>query len=238
MINGLRVLAIIPARGGSKGLPNKNIKHLLGKPLISWTIESAQKSKLIDKIFVSTDCEQIAEISRSNGTEVPFLRPSELATDTASSADVVIHVLETLQQKYGESFDYLVLLEPTSPLRKKDDIDQMLQKLERCHNKYDGIVSIGEIHEHPAIMKRIRGDDLVPLLSGENMLARRQELEKVFFPYGVGYIVKVPTFISEKTFYPKKHTFFEIERFQCFEVDDIYDFLTIEKILELEKDKL
>jgi len=121
MIAGKKVIAIIPARGGSKGLPNKNIKPLLGKPLINWTIEVAQRSKYFDNLIVSTDSESIAEVALSANCRVPFIRPSELATDHTPSSEVVLHVLDFYEKK-DQDYDILVLLEPTSPLREDSDM--------------------------------------------------------------------------------------------------------------------
>ena len=119
----MRTIAVITARGGSKGLPNKNIKQLLGKPLIAWTIESALKVKEFDKIVVSTDSPEIIEISKVYGAEVPFIRPKELSDDSTSSVDVLIHTM-TFYNALNMHFDTVVLLEPTSPLRKKQDLSK------------------------------------------------------------------------------------------------------------------
>src|SRR4030042_3633861 len=118
MYRNKRILAIIPARGGSKRLPGKNIKILCGKPLIGWTIEQAKSSKYIDDIFVSTDYRSIADIAEQFGIKVPFLRPEELSKDSSSSMDVVEHVLKSYKRS-NQLFDFIILLEPTSPLRKK-----------------------------------------------------------------------------------------------------------------------
>ena len=123
MINGKSVLAVIPARGGSKGLPRKNIKDLAGKPLIAWSIDAAKKSKYIDRCIVSTDDKSVAETSKQHGSIVPFMRPPELATDDANSNDVILHALEML----GDPYDIVMLLQPTSPLRKSEDIDHALE---------------------------------------------------------------------------------------------------------------
>src|SRR5664280_2509033 len=125
MIKGKKILAIIPARGGSKGLPGKNIKLLSGKPLIGWTIEQSRKSQYIDEIFVSTDSIEIARVSEEFGVKVQHLRPDYLASDGASSMDVISHVISHYEAN-GSSFDFIILLEPTSPLRKENDIDQAI----------------------------------------------------------------------------------------------------------------
>lgn len=233
MIDGRKVLALIPARGGSKGLPGKNIRPLCGKPMIAWTIEKARKSRFLDEIMVSTDSAEIAEIARTYGASVPFLRPAELASDTASTLDVVIHALDHLG-KEGKTFDWLVMLEPTSPLREDDDIDHMLQSLLARQDEWDAIVSVGEVHEHPSIVKRIENGRVMPFCPSVPLTFRRQDNEKAFFPYGVAYISKIPSLLSQRTFYPERCGSYQIKRYQCYEVDDLHDFTCIESIMRLE----
>ena len=160
MINGKTVIAVIPARGGSKGLPRKNVLPLCGKPLIAWTIEKAVKSDHLDLVLVSTDSPEIAEVAKRHRATVPFLRPAELATDKASSYDVIRHALDYCRTAQGRDFDYVVLLEPTSPLREDDDVDRMLETLDEREDEFDAIVSVGEVTLHPSIMKRRVGDGL------------------------------------------------------------------------------
>ena len=128
MYKNNKILGLITARGGSKGLPRKNIRTLLGKPLIAWTIDQAIASDYLDKIVVSTDSKIIADISKDFGAEVPFLRPKMLATDTATSVDVINHTLDYLTDK-NQIFDYFALLEPTSPLRETSDINLAIEQL-------------------------------------------------------------------------------------------------------------
>jgi len=228
-------LAIIPARGGSKGLPGKNIKELCGKPLIAWSIESGLKSKYLDEVMVTTDSQEIAEISKEYGANVPFLRPDYLASDTATSFDAVKHTIDYYKDELSKKFDYIVLLEPTSPLREVDDIDNMIEKIITNEDKFDSIVSMGEVHEHPSIMKKIVNKDYLNNYCEElELKSRRQDNDEVYFPYGVAYIVKMNSFLEEKTFYTKRNTFFEIKRYQCYEIDDIYDFLAVENIMKYE----
>jgi len=227
-------LAIIPARGGSKGLPGKNIKELCGKPLIAWSIEAGLKSKYLDEVVVSTDYPSIADIAKSYGASVPFLRPDFLASDIATSFDTVKHTIDFYKNELDREFDYIVLLEPTSPLREDSDIDNIIEKIISIENRFDSIVSIGEVHEHPSIMKKIVNHTLVQYWEDLEMTTRRQDNDIAFFPYGVAYIVKKDVLLKEKTFYTKRNTFFEIKRYQCYEVDDIYDFLAIENIMQYE----
>ncbi len=129
MIRGQSVIAIVPARSGSKGLVGKNTKLLCGKPLIAWSIEAGLGSQYIDEVMVSTDSEEIAHIASSFGASVPFIRPAELASDVATSFEVIKHALEFYSDKLHKTFDFIVLLEPTSPLRSKVDIDAALENL-------------------------------------------------------------------------------------------------------------
>jgi CMP-N-acetylneuraminic acid synthetase len=231
-------LAIIPARGGSKGLPGKNIKEICGKPLIAWSIESGLKSKYLDEVVVSTDYQNIADIAKSYGASVPFLRPDYLASDTATSFDAVKHTIDYYKNELNKEFDYIVLLEPTSPLREDDDIDHMIEKIIQNENKFNSIVSMGEVHEHPSIMKKIVNVNYLDSFCEElELKSRRQDNDIAYFPYGVAYIVKMNSFLNEKTFYTKQNAFFEIKRYQCYEIDDIYDFLAIENIMKYEWEK-
>jgi CMP-N-acetylneuraminic acid synthetase len=234
MINGKRVIAIIPARGGSKGLPGKNIKPICGKPLIEWTIQAALKSKFIDVLIVSTDNQEIADIAKTAGASVPFLRPAALAGDTTPTIDVIEHVFEYLRTQAAPMFDYCVLLEPTSPLREDDDIDNMLAKLDANADKFDAIVSVGAVSEHPSIMKKLVGDNIETYCPELPMTSRRQDNTPAFFPYGVAYIVKVQTLLAERTFYAQRCTHYRIKRYQNYEIDDIYDFLAVENIMRHE----
>ena len=231
MINGKSVLALIPARAGSKGLPGKNTKSLLGKPLISWSIETALKTKYIDEVVVSTDSLEIAEIARKAGASIPFIRPEELATDTSTSVDVAIHALSELKALFGTKYDFIVLLEPTSPIRKTTDLETMLEKLILSTSNFDGIISLGEVREHPFYMKKLNGDRFFNLMKDSPSTSRRQDNEPIYFPYGIAYIVKCSTLQTEHTFYPENCTYHIIEPDQCYEIDSIQDFVFIESLL-------
>lgn len=231
MYKSKRILCLIPARGGSKGIPKKNIKLLSGKPLIAWTIEQALKSKYLDKILVSTDDEEIAEISKKYKAEVPFLRPKELAKDESPTSDTIIHAINWLENR-NECFDILVLLEPTSPLRKEDDIDKALEEFIKNYALADSLISVGEVHmENPHIVKKIENGYVKPFMELNKNFHQRQSLPKVYFPYGVIYAVKTDSFNKKKTFYLDKTIPYFIERWQNYEIDDIYDFYCIETIL-------
>ena len=234
MINGSSIIAIIPARGGSKGLPDKNIKELCGKPLVGWSVEAGLASNYIDEVVVTTDSEDIARIARDFGASVPFMRPDELASDTATSFDAIQHTIDFYENELNKRFEYIVLLEPTSPLREKNDIDEMIEKIISVDDKFDAIISLGEVHEHPSIMKKFINNEITSYCNELDMAPRRQDNESAYFPYGVAYIVNTKTLLEEKTFYPTRTTYYLIKRYQCYEIDDIYDFIAIENIMKHE----
>jgi len=234
VIHGKKILALIPARGGSKGLRDKNILPMCGKPLIAWSVEKGLKSKHIDTLMVTTDIQEIADIAKAAGAYVPYLRPAELATDRSSTYDAICHALTFLKEKEGKTFEYVVLLEPTSPLREDNDIDSMLKQLVANSAEFDSIISVGEVDEHPSIVRRLNGLNLEPFCSELQQTTRRQDNEPAFFPYGVAYMVKTDVLLQEKTFYTKRCTYFKIKRYQNYEVDDIYGFICVENIMKHE----
>jgi CMP-N,N'-diacetyllegionaminic acid synthase len=234
MIGKKKVIAIIPARAGSKGLPGKNIRPMCGKPLIAWSIEKAKLSKYLDMVLVTTDCEKTASIAKQFGAYVPFLRPDELAMDQSSTYDAISHALDYLYKEEGQSFDYVVLLEPTSPLREDSDIDRMLEKLIVMSDEFDSIVSIGEVDEHPSIIRRVKGAKLESFCSDLRQTERRQDNEPAYFPYGVAYIAKTEALLDQNTFYTYRCTHFIIKSYQTYEIDSIYGFLCVENIMRYE----
>lgn len=234
MINGKKVIAVIPARGGSKGLPRKNILDICGKPLLSWTIEKAKKSKFLDETIVSTDDEEIADIAKSYGGVVPFIRPAYLAEDQSKTVDVVKHCLDFMRSAENESFSYTLLLEPTSPLREDTDIDNIIATLDRLSDDFDSLVTVGQVSEHPALMKRINSNSIEMFYPTPDINSRRQDLEPAYFPYGVGYMVKTDKLIEEGTFHTKRCTYFLIQKYQNYEIDDLYDFICVENIMKTE----
>ena len=151
-----KVLALIPARGGSRRLPGKNLLKLCGEPITVWSIKAAQQSKYVDRIVVSTDSDEIAEVARAAGADVPFMRPNYLASDTASSLDVVNHALNELNQK-GQCYEFIVLLQPTSPLRTSKHIDESFELLQS--KDADAIVGVTEL-DHPIELTNRLPDDL------------------------------------------------------------------------------
>lgn len=226
----MKILAIIPARGGSKGLPGKNIKPLCGKPLIGWTIEQAKASKYITEIYVSTDSAEIAEVAESFGVKVPDLRPAELASDTAPSSGFVVYTLEKLARE-GKVFDYVILLEPTSPLRETSDIDRSIEMLE-AHPDAESIVGVCKTEcAHPAFLTRIDRGLLQPY-QGDMAAIRRQELDELYFFEGTVYVSRTEAFLKKHGFYHDKTLPYIVPKWKSFEIDDAEDWFIIESILK------
>ena len=180
------VLAIIPARGGSKGIPHKNIADVNGRPLISYTINAARECSYIDRVLVSTDDPQIAEISRQCGADVPFLRPDYLSSDTAKSIDAVLHAINFCAE-HDTAYDIAVLLQPTSPLRTGGDIIGALDYF--IENGCDSLLSLSEIEEHPILTRQIDETTkrLKPLLTMGSTV-RRQDMAPYYHVNGAVYI--------------------------------------------------
>lgn len=188
MLQGEKILALVPARGGSKGIKNKNIISVCKKPLIAYTLEAAQKSKYIDKIVVSTDSSRIAKVAMQYGGEVPFMRPAELAQDSTKSIDVMIHVLDSLVSR-KEFYDIVILLQPTQPLRTEEDIDGALELFMKRGKK--SIVSVCEVEEHPLLTRKINGNGELISLLDEKSTVRRQEMASYYRVNGCIYINQI-----------------------------------------------
>ncbi|WP_281661968.1 acylneuraminate cytidylyltransferase family protein [Microvirgula aerodenitrificans] len=230
MIQGKSVLALVPARGGSKGLPGKNVRPLLGKPLIGWSIDQGRASKYVDAVVVSTEDAVIAAVARDHCAEVPFMRPPELASDTASSIDVILHALDTLEQA-GRHYDMLVLLEPTSPLRETADIDAALEAL-LAHADAQSIVGVAKAESgHPSFLLRRKGVLLEPYAPQEFGAKRRQELDELFFLEGTVYIAWVDALRTRRSFYHERTMPYVVPKYKSFEVDDLTDFTVIEALM-------
>lgn len=193
----MKILGLIPAREGSKGIPGKNIRTLGHQPLIAFTIKDGLEAQYLDKVAVSTDGEKIAEVARNHGAEVPFIRPKELAQDQTPSIDVVLHAIDFFEQK-GEFFDAICLLQPTSPFKPKGFIDDCIQKFKDTNA--DSLISVLEVpHEYNPHWTFEMGDDgNLSIATGEQtLIPRRQELPKAYHRDGSVYISKV-SLIKEK----------------------------------------
>jgi CMP-N,N'-diacetyllegionaminic acid synthase len=190
-----RRLAIVPARGGSKGLPRKNIVPLQGKPLIAHTIEAARAARSIHRVIVSTENTEIEQIAREYGAEVPFLRPPELARDDTPTLPVLQHVLRELAASEGREPEIVVLLQPTSPLRRVEDIDRAVAMLEETGA--DSVVSLCAAEHHPAWMRRIECGRVLPFLESGQEYERRQDLPPVYRLNGAIYVSRTRVLLQE-----------------------------------------
>jgi len=191
MYKDKKILAIITARGGSKGIPRKNIKDLAGKPLIAYTIEEANKSKYLTRTILSTDDQEIADISKKYGCDVPFMRPDEYAQDESTSMEVVQHALKWLKENNKEEYNYLMILQPTSPLRIAEDIDACIEKI--VDTDADSVMSMMELVDFSLKkLKRIENDKIVSFLEDEGTSSsRRQDLDKVYKRNCAIYLTKI-----------------------------------------------
>ena len=232
MIDNKKVLAIVPARSGSKGLKNKNILSLKGKPLVSYPINAANKSLYIDRVMVSTDSNTLANIASKHGAEIPYIRPSALATDEALSSDVIIHLLKLLEDQLKD-YEYLVFLEPTSPLTSHEDIDEALKTLVNS-KKHTALVSVAKVEStHPDFCLSIKDNQILPYKSQHlNNLTRRQDLEDLYFIDGSIYISKISDFLVKKTFYHEDTFPFKVPYWKSLEIDTYLDLVCVEAIVD------
>lgn len=229
MFNNQKILALIPARGGSKGIKDKNIIFLAGKPLIAYSIEAAKYSKYIDDIIVTTDSEKIAEISKQYGASVPFMRPAELATDTSKTIDAVLHAirtLETMEKKY----DVLVLLQPTQPLRTDADIDKAIEVYYK--NKEDGLVSVSPVDDSPLLIRGISNDGKLLNLLSQNSTCRRQDMPEYYKVNGCIYINKIEE-INENTSFNDNKIPFIMTKEHSIDIDELSDLCIAEYYFKL-----
>jgi len=225
-----KTIGIIPARGGSKGIPRKNIKLLADKPLIAWTIETALDSHVLDRIIVSTEDEQIAKVSREWGAEVPFLRPARLAEDSSPTIDVVLHALDYMELKENFYANYVLLLQPTSPLRTSQDIDNAQQMASR-HNA-DAVVSICMANPHPYLAKRLIADGTIAdFIPQKTVYTRRQELPPAYALNGAIYLNRRSSLLQEKTFLPVGTYGYIMPEEHSIDIDNPWDFHLADLIL-------
>ena len=224
----MRNIAIIPARSGSKGLKDKNIKELCGKPLLAYSINAALESKMFDTVMVSTDSEKYAEISRHYGAEVPFLRSAETSGDSAGSWDVVREVLNEYR-KLGKDFDSVMLLQPTSPLRTSDDIINAFNLKEK--KKANAIVSVCEMDHSP-----LWSNTLPESLSMENFSRSkdlpRQQLETYYRVNGTIYLIDTDCVYNDKRIYENNCYAYIMPKERSVDIDTELDFIIAETIIK------
>ena len=212
----MSLLAVVIARGGSKGVPRKNIKDFCGKPLIAWTIEEAKKSKKIDRLIVSTEDTEIKEIAEKYGAEVPFLRPRELAEDHSESVEVLLHTLEMLPQ-----YDWIMQLQPTSPFRTYIDIDECFEFANR--NNFESVIPVTKVDKSPYWYFRKKPNHVLERMINGNFSSNRQDIEELFIPCGTVFLFKRDWLISNRRFISKDSIGFEIPRERSLEIDTLED---------------
>ena len=230
MYKDKQILALIPARGGSKGIKGKNITDLSGKPLIAYTIEASLGSRYIDHTIVTTDDDKIAEVSRNAGAEVPFLRPKELASDTAKTIDAVLHAIKETEN-LGIKSEVLVLLQPTQPLRTSADIDGAIQSFFEHGER--GVVSVSEVDDHPLLVRTIDAGQNLKSLLGENSTCRRQDMDRYLRVNGAIYINKISE-LDENSSFNDNPVGFVMEKDHSVDIDEPKDLVLAKYYLEKE----
>ena len=228
----MKNIAIIPARSGSRGLPDKNIRDLLGKPLLAYSIEAALESNVFDTVMVSTDSQKYAEIARKYGAEVPFLRNEETSSDSASSWDVVEEVLSGYKTK-DKVFDTFMLLQPTSPLRTARSIVEAYREMKK--KKADAIISLCEVDHSPLQCNVLKEDlSLDGFIRKEVKGKRRQEMPVFYRFNGAIYLVRADSFLRNHDAYTGKCYAYIMDKRESIDIDDIYDFAVAEALLSMQ----
>jgi N-acylneuraminate cytidylyltransferase len=222
VINGKKVLGIIPARGGSKGLPKKNIKNLCGKPLIAWTIDSARTSLYLDRLILSSDDDEIIEVARAYSCEAPFKRDKSLAGDQSSTVDVVI---DAIQRVCG--YDWIVILQPTSPFRTGSDIDNALELCMK--NKSTSCVSVTLTEHHPNWMYQIDTEcNMKPIIQGGSLVKRRQDLPELYNLNGAIYAINSEHLKRTKALITESTLAYKMPENRSIDIDTENDFIWAE----------
>ncbi|HAU32283.1 MAG: Acylneuraminate cytidylyltransferase [Desulfotomaculum sp. 46_296] len=229
MYQGKKILGIIPARAGSKGVPGKNIKPLAGKPLIAYTIEAAQASCVFDFLLVSTDGEDIAAASLSAGAAAPFLRPAELATDSAKSSDVLRHAMAWCEDR-GEKYDWVAILQPTSPLRSPEDIVNSCKLM--IERQAQAVVSVCEISHHPWLSNTLPDDHCLEHFIRPEANQPRQQLPAFYQLNGAVYLIQWDYFLNNDSFYGPQTYAYVMPRERSVDIDTLLDFALAEVLLE------
>ena len=224
-----KILALIPARGGSKGIPNKNIIDLCGKPLIQYSIDTALSCAYIDDVVVSTDSQNIADIAIAAGAQVPFLRPACLATDTAKTIDCMLYTIQELSSQ-GKNYDYVILLQPTQPIRTPQQLEEALTLL--IDNNQSSLVSVCPVEEHPILMRTIDKQGHLNSLLKINSTVRRQDFPAVYKVNGSIYINKIDEHFNKDTSLNDNILPYIMDRSFSIDIDSLSDLKKAEKIIQ------
>lgn len=228
-----QILAIIPARSGSKRLPKKNLRILKGRPLLYYTIDAVKNSKYVNRIVVSTEDDTIAQVSQSYGAEI-IMRPPELATDESSTISVVINVLEQLHKKEKYNPDLIVLLQPTSPLRSTEDIDNAINTFQ--NSSKDSLISVTVYEHSPYWAFRIEKDLLQPEFTQDSP-KRSQDIPTLYRPNGAIFITRPETLLKNRSFYTNQIIPFIMPKEKSIDIDDEFDFSLVEFLLKTNEGK-
>lgn len=230
MKQGVGILGLIVARGGSKGVPRKNLRLAGGKPLLHWTFEAAQLSRLLTRTILSTDDEVMAAYARSERIEVPFIRPSELASDKATAIDVTLHALQWVASHESYCPDYVVLLQPTSPLRTAEDIDGCVEMAMK--RGAAAVISVVECREHPCLMRTIGKDgELMPFIYTSLFESRKQDLPPVCSPNGAVYVARKEVLEERKSWHPEGALAYVMPAERSLDIDTEWDLTLADMIL-------
>ena len=227
----MKILGLIPARGGSKGVPRKNVKPLGGQPLIAYSIQSGLQAKGLSMVMVSTDDEEIAEVAKTHGAEVPFLRPPALAADKSPTLDAVVHCLETLAQQ-GHHFDAVCLLQPTTPFRTDGFVDDCIDHF--INSGCDALVSVLEVPKtyNPHWTFEANEDDHLKIATGETeIITRRQELPPAYFRDGSIYLTKTKVILNMRSLYGRSLTYKVSDESRYVNIDTLADWEKAESLL-------
>ncbi len=225
------VIGIVTARGGSKGIIRKNVRLLGGKPLVAWTIEAALASLKLSNVIMSTDDEEIADVSRLWGADVPFIRPSHLAQDMSSHIEVVVHALQWLAQYRGLLPEYVMLLQPTVPLRSPEDIDRAISLAEETGA--DSVISVCLAANHPYLCKKIGPDgQLQDFLYHIDQDLPRQHLPPAYALNGAIYLIKREVLLEQRTWYTDRTYAYAMPPERSFDIDEEWEFRLVDLFLK------
>lgn len=230
MIHNKRILALLLARGGSKGVPRKNVRLLGASPLLEWSIRAAQKSRYVDHIVVSTDDTEIAAVARRAGADVPFLRPEALASDTASSIDAMVHAIEQVHHSHP-AFDLVVLLQPTSPFRTAEDVDAALELL--FEKQAQAVVSVCETDHSPYLSNILPENGcMADFLKDEVKHKNRQEWPTFYRINGAVYVSYIDTFLTHHGFFSNETYAYCMPISRSLDIDSEWDFFVAQAIVQ------
>lgn len=234
MYKNKKILAVIPARGGSKGIPSKNIFNVGGQPLIKYTIDCAKNSKYLDRAVISTDSMEIKRVAEECGGDVPFMRPAELALDTSKTIDCIVHAVKTLKEM-GEEYDYVMIIQNTVPLRKGWHVDESIEKIIDSNER--SLVSVTEVEQHPILMRTLNEDGTLKNLLPMSSTMRRQDFPKFYKVDGAIAIQKIDKEFNLDTSINDGKLAYIMESKYSIDIDNYIDIKVIEYYLEKEREE-